>query len=538
MAQVWEERRESWTVREPSFSSNSGSHAAAPIRWREILAVLLVVVLADVTVYRGPGFAGYALGFAVAPFLLALGMPCLRGRASAWIVGGMLLLAAAKLLWCGDALLVAVASVLLVAVAMTLAGRSPCLVDLFLLVVQTPAAGGLGLVQYPQTARKLPFRVSRGGWLGLLLPLAALVVFGTIFILANPDLMASVHDTLQRAFDAFCDWWVRWGPTWTEVLFWLAATWGVVGLLRPIVQRSLLDAFARSPQEGAEAAAESPLFWALRNMLGAVIVLFAVYLVFEFKTLWFRTFPPGFYYAGYAHEGAAWLTVALALATGLLSLVFRGEVLRDPRLPRLRRLAWVWSGENLLLALAVYHRLFIYIHFNGMTRMRTVGLIGMTAVVVGFVVVVWKIARQRDFAWLLRRQLWTLALAVYVLAALPVDTLVHRYNVARVLAGDLAPSVQISVHPISSEGILVLAPLLQCRDPIIREGIAALLAQRSLEQESAAPSPAAEWRSWQGAEHLLQTQLHALSPQLASYRDDAKRAAAWERFRSYAYQWY
>ncbi len=48
----------------------------------------------------------------------------------------------------------------------------------------------------------------------------------------------------------------------------------------------------------------------------------------------------------------------------MLSLIFRGRVLADPRLPRLRRLAWLWSAENMLLAAAVYHRLFIYIGFN------------------------------------------------------------------------------------------------------------------------------------------------------------------------------
>ena len=74
-------------------------------------------------------------------------------------------------------------------------------------------------------------------------------------------------------------------------------------------------------------------FSACRNTLIAVIVLFAVYLIFEFSTLWFREFPEGFYYSGYAHQGAAWLTVALALATGVLSAVFRTKVVQDARLP-------------------------------------------------------------------------------------------------------------------------------------------------------------------------------------------------------------
>lgn len=41
--------------------------------------------------------------------------------------------------------------------------------------------------------------------------------------------------------------------------------------------------------------------------------------------MWFRPFPTGFHYSGYAHEGAFWLTVALAMATITLSLSGRPE---------------------------------------------------------------------------------------------------------------------------------------------------------------------------------------------------------------------
>ena len=63
----------------------------------------------------------------------------------------------------------------------------------------------------------------------------------------------------------------------------------------------------------APRAVSDRYYAAVRNTLACVIGLFAVYLAFEFATLWFREFPKGFYYSGYAHQGAAWLTAALAL---------------------------------------------------------------------------------------------------------------------------------------------------------------------------------------------------------------------------------
>jgi hypothetical protein len=232
-------------------------------------------------------------------------------------------------------------------------------------------------------------------------------------------------------------------------------------------------------------------------------------------------------------------TAALALATAVLSVIFRAGILQDPRLPQLRKLAWVWSAENLLLALAVYHRMHIYINFNGMTRMRTVGLLGMTAVVVGFLLVVWKIMQGRSFVWLVNRQLWTLSGAVFLYAVLPVDLLVHTYNVRRILAGDLAPSVQISVHPIDAGGYLVLHPLIACDDEAIREGVKAMLAERALHARVLEDRRATEnWTSFQLAERLLLRQLEGRAADWAAYSDATRREAALQHYRDYAYQWY
>jgi hypothetical protein len=366
--------------------------------------------------------------------------------------------------------------------------------------------------------------------------------FGTLFVFANPNEAKTIGEWIARTWDSVWELVSDFVPTPAECLLWFAAAWFGAGLLRPLLKISFFDAPAPPVSGGAArsvAPSETLLYAALRNTLIAVIVLFAAYLAFEHQTLWTRTFPKGFYYSGYAHEGAAWLTAALALATAVLSAIFRGPVLRDPRLVRLRKLAWIWSAENLLLAVAVYHRLHIYIGFNGMTRMRTVGLLGITAVVVGFLLVVWKITHDRGFVWLINGQLWTLALAIYLYLVLPVDALVHTYNVRRILAGDVAPSVQISVHPIDSGGVLVLRPLVNCDDETIREGIRALLAERAARFEDAdRKHPSWNWTRFQLADSLLREQLDRHKSDWTEYTDAAKRDAALSRFHAYAYQWY
>jgi hypothetical protein len=319
----------------------------------------------------------------------------------------------------------------------------------------------------------------------------------------------------------------------------LATAWIIAGLLRPFADEKL-RADESSITVEQSTTAEVPMFAALRNTLAALIGLFAIYLVFEFRTLWFREFPKGFYYAGYAHQGAAWLTAALALATFTLSLIFRGEVLNDPRLPRLKQLAWIWSGECLVLALTVFNRLHIYVQFNGMTRMRTVALFGTSAVVAGLVLVIWKIVHRRDFAWLIRRDLWALAIAVYLYSLTPVDWLVHTYNVRRILAGELAPVVQMTEHDVNNEGILAVAPLARCSDPVIRDGVRALLAERAADADrEVRRQQAAGWTAHQISDRVLRDKLAAARGDWNIYADrPAARQVALERFRKYAYQWY
>ncbi|QDT49843.1 hypothetical protein Pan258_38980 [Symmachiella dynata] len=512
----------------------------SPLRWAELIGVFLLIVLCDLTIYHGHGFAGYAALFFVAPILLWVSSNRRRGGPAFWIVSFMVLALAAKMLWCGSNALVAVGFTLIVAFAMTLVGRCPYVLEMLFFALQTAQAGFYGIIRFGRQINRLGPIIPRAGWVSIVLPLLAFLVFGWIFVLANPDLNVWFGQGMTQLFNSVQAWVEHYSPDPLEIGFWGAVLWIVLGLLRPVmVDSQVFSTTSEIPADETPATIEAYLYPALLNTLVTVVVLFGAYLVFEFKSMWFHEFPPGFHYSGYAHEGAAWLTAALALATIMLSLVFRGDILRERRVGTLRRLAWLWSIENMLLAASVYNRLFIYIGFNGMSRMRIVGLFGMTAVVVGFLLVIWKIARNRNLLWLARRHLWTLAIALYLLALTPLDTLVVGYNVRRILDGDPAPSVQISVHPINAEGILQLQPLLDSDNEIIREGVRALLAVHHSEAESTATHRwALGWTTYQIADEIALKEFRQNQEAWQQYADPKVRQAALDRFHKYAYQWF
>jgi hypothetical protein len=504
---------------------------------REAVAIVLMVAWADITLYRGHGFTGVAAMLALAPLLLLSGSPRARFDLVSGLLLGMLWLLAYRLVWCGSLLQVAAGAVLLLAFSASLVGLPPGLVPLSLFASQILPAGYRAFVHYWKTLQNRGPKIPKTRWLNVALPLAAFVAFSMLFVLANPDVVTFLGRKTELFLQTLRNWIVNITLRPTEVIFWFAVAWIAAGLLRPIVDAALLRRDEQGDRPGK--AAPAPLYIAARNTLITVILLFACYLVFEFKTLWFREFPEGFYYAGYAHEGAAWLTVALALATFVLSIVFRGSILQDPRLPNLGRLAWIWSAQNVLLAVAVYNRLFIYVGFNGMTRMRIVGFFGISAVVAGFVLVVWKIARQKDFAWLVRRQIWALALTIYLFALTPVDRLAVSYNVRRILGGDSAACMQIGVQLVDVEGILAMTPLLDCRDEEIRRGVQALIAQRvdRLEQRQRQVERRG-WTAWQWADQVALRKLNGLRHHWQAFESPHVRDEARQRFYDYAYQWY
>ena len=517
---------------EPRTTPNPAASEAATVRWVEILAVGASVMLCDLTLYRGQGFMGLASLCLGLPLLLLFGSPIRRCQASLGVMSLLLAGVVARLAWCGSSWAVVVGTACLIGYAMSLAGLPPYVTRALAFASQLIAAGHRGLYLYAsRLAAQSSWIPGRGLFLSVGFPLVALVVFGTLFILANPDLVKSVGTQFEWLAHVITAWLENFSVL--EIPFCVAAGWLVIGLLRPDL---------REPEEwvvleDAEPPGPAPLFEAFRNTLVMVVGLFAVYLVFEFRTLWFREFPQGFHYSGYAHQGAAWLTVALALATVLLSMIFQGRILRDERLGRLRMLAWVWSVENFILALAVFHRLSIYVGFNGMTRMRTIGWLGITSVGIGFLFVVIKISCHKDFRWLLRRQLWTVSFAAYLYFILPVDRWITQYNVQRILAGDLAPVVQISEHPLSAEGYLLLAPLRTCQDATIRDGIAAMLANRhDLAVREEVVRRHGGWTARQLAEERLLDQLNAA--QASPNSTPEKRLVDLTAFQKYAYQWY
>lgn len=530
-------------VANPLFTAASSTHQPRaqvqpinPASWLHWALVVALVIVTDVVLYQGSfGYSGWAVWLVLSAALLVIGI--LHSHRQPLTISTALLCATAvltalRMSWQGNFGLAFFAICQLLLIALLAQGLP------ISMIVYVRFLWGL----LPQAVRAIlastlsttGVRLSHWRWAEFFLPAVLTGLFAAIFLMANPDAVTRFTASLSE-FTNYCFKWI-FSIGISQPLLWSVVALIGLGAIVPSWRKILPTISSPCAQQWSQQNTETIRAYRIsRNTLVCVVGLFTLYLIVEFATMWFREFPEGFHYSGYAHAGAAWLTIALALSTAVMSAIFRPSSLDQSCYLRLMRWAKIWSVLNLLLALCVFNRLWIYISYNGMTRMRVVAILGVCCVIVGFSLVLIKAARRFSFPWLVEKQILALTVFLFLLTVLPVDFMVYSMNSRRVRHGDPAPAVQITEHRLSDSGYLAILPLLECDDPIIREGVAAMIAGRMAEAKSDTP-----WQGFQAATWRLETLASAdykeqVSPWL---EDESARNNAIRRFKDHVWKWY
>jgi hypothetical protein len=334
-------------------------------------------------------------------------------------------------------------------------------------------------------ARKLPLgRLSRlRNWLPLLIPFVVCYLFVLIFQMANPVVDKKVSLFWEKA-DLIFENFGNVVPDFSHFMFWLLA--GSVALILLFPQKAkcpyancenLSDELLEG-KEGEEISRN--FFWTVINSLLMLNVLFVVYNYVDLKLMWLETgFPVGMNLNQYAQEGSFWLTVALLMTSLFLGALFQGRVNFSSKLKPIKVLAALWIVQNFIFALGTYRRLMIYVQYNGATPLRTVGVIGITLVVLGLLIVALKIKNKKSFFWMLRAQVSCVVVGLFIYYVVPTEYVEKKINTYMILRNETTQThpaaFQIYNQPLSPSGIPALIPLLNCEDKVVREGVAAIL---------------------------------------------------------------
>jgi hypothetical protein len=547
----------------PSFSDREEGrvyidpHEVSDATRPRLLDLVLVIALMCATDYallqQRVGYAGWSLWGVLVGFFLMFGIGMRKGASLqnrlTWFLGATILISCLRLVWQGDELIVVALIFQILFLALAMHGLPLRGLPFTAFLVGWIPSGFSALPGAAYSVSGCTNDRIRKRYVEWGVPLLLGGAFAMIFLKANPDSFLQFWEWSNSCFEAATLWF-------QNVTFGRMFVWGIVcltgfGALIP----SLMPGFSYDDSTLAVLPSNSVSdktadvavsnYLTFRNTLIFLIGVFGVYLFIEFRSMWFREFPEGFHYSGYAHEGAAWLTVALALTTIVLSVVFYHQAPLSQQggassVRRLRSLGLIWSLQNLLLAICVYNRMFVYIGFNGMTRLRVLGLLGITCVIVGLILVLFRVYRGWKFSDLVYRQFWTMMCFLFVYIILPTDTIVYRYNARCIDQFNIRPSVQIMAHTISPLGISELLPLVDATDENLRDGIRAFLAEEMIQLKNSSEIPTQNWRTYQFAEVSLRGKLEALPDDiLAPYlADDSLRNRTLERFRTYVMRWY
>ncbi len=474
------------------------------------LGLFVLAAGADACLYPSFGGAGFA-ALAVLAGALLLGSAAGRPGGLALALGAALLLAAARAAWQMGTACAILLALCVLAFAIAARARGLRLPRVLLLAVPTLLVGGRRLLLFFR-GLFAPIGESPSRLRALVVPVLLAGVFLLLFTLANPILEKAWRTAIE---------WIH--VPWSRVLFWIASLWVFAALLRPV------GPIPAPPGPDIPAAAKGlPLgFSDFASALGTLVVLNVLFLAFnalDAVYLWLHArLPLGVTYSEYAHRGVTWLTVALALSSLVLGLLFSGSLKDHPRRRTLEILAYLWAAQNLVLALGSFRRIQMYIECYGLTRLRIVGIAGTALVVVGLVFMVWMVNRKKGFGWLARADAAAFCVALVLLAVSPLDGLVARYNVDCVLKGQSRPLSFLVGQPITAESLPPIADLLAHPDPVISRGAEAFLARRleALEREQAL---AAGWRAFQGSRACALSRLRALRERLFKRPYDERHA--------------
>jgi hypothetical protein len=515
-----------------------------PLRGWDTVVIVLLTVVADLCLYTHGGGTGAAVLLLVAVIGLISAAPDGRANARPLLMAAVTL-AAAACIWNAWWLLHVVAWAAVLGFAVALHRPDYRITEL--------------LWAGPWTVLLAPFRLfghfvhntlclfkpaPEGAFLRLLgrfrlriviVPLVVCVLFLLIFMAANPavdqivsDISQVVGDWFRAVVDLFA---------WTRIATWVLWLLLFAALVRPLTKSWVADFLAERPEvlrPPRGPAKERGNFATALTTLICVNLLFLAFNVVDWVYLF--DLPEGTSYAQHAHRGCTWLTLALALSTLVLGIVFKNRLNFHPRKGALRAWSYVWALQNGVLALGALRRLQMYVDYNGLTRLRIVGLVGVLLVLAGLVCMVRKVRRSKNMLWLIRRDLVALSVALVLLALTPRDWICWEYNVSRAMrGGNLRPLAGLTLdeegrrrQPMSAESFPPLLRLLRytdedaARQEMVRQGIAGLLGRTLHRLSEAEPE---SWSEWQGSYAWALSRLTDARPRIREIAPDPDR---WE----------
>lgn len=309
---------------------------------------------------------------------------------------------------------------------------------------------GDGLKTLQSMKGRIPDWLSMNSLVAWIIPLAAGLVFVSLFASANPLIEYRLQQIdLRAAFDVLSP---------ARIGFWIVLVCAIWPLL--LRRAPELQVWESEPRIVADNSDLDHLFGvrAVTRSLVLFNVLFALQSGLDLTYLWGgASLPNGMTYAHYAHRGAYPLIATALLAAGFVLIAMRpGGPAEQSGL--IRPLVLAWIGQNVLLVISSIFRLDLYVAAYSLTYLRLAAFIWMLLVAAGLILMLIQIKLQKPNSWLITANAISLTLVLYACCFINAPRLVASYNVEHSREnGGTGPNLDL--HYLASLGPQALPPV-------------------------------------------------------------------------------
>jgi hypothetical protein len=259
---------------------------------------------------------------------------------------------------------------------------------------------------------------------GWIIPVVCGAIFIWLFASANPliEQWLSIFDISQQNWEfdtarAF-GWFVLVAVAWPYLSMRLSE--------KPLIGRNMVTV-------NLPVIDDANRFFGSNTILRSLVlfnILFAVQTILDAAYLWGgASLPEGMNYATYAHRGAYPLIATALLAAAFVLVAMRPGGAGEQS-PVIRRLVYLWVGQNVLLVISSILRLDLYVDIYSLTLLRIAAFIWMLLVAVGLVLIMARIALGRSNGWLVSANVITLALTLYACGFVNFAVVIANHNLS------------------------------------------------------------------------------------------------------------
>ena len=128
------------------------------------------------------------------------------------------------------------------------------------------------------------------------------------------------------------------------------------------------------------------------------------------------------------HEGTELLIVSIVMAMMVLLIFFKGNLNFYQKNKWIKRAAYLWIIQNMILVISVFLRDYHYINQTGLAYKRIGVLFYLVLVLIGLVTVFWKIFKRKSTYYLMRVNAWAVIILLVLSSTVNWDEQIANYN--------------------------------------------------------------------------------------------------------------